>query len=179
MNLNAAAAMSQDNPAAFTAKTQFTGAKRPVQSTVIEEYMGIKRDKYDAVFSDLVRCRANWTCEHCGKNYPDSSTRSGLHCSHHFGRRYQSTRYDPENAMSLCFGCHNKVAEDPDMHRRIFIEWLGEGGYQLLIERKNSIKKWLKGEKDEMRKFYAVQLKAMIAARSEGCAERIEFNSFL
>lgn len=140
--------------------------------------MAIKRDKYDKVFSDLVRIRANWTCEMCGRHYPDSSTRSGLHCSHHFGRRHQSVRYDPDNAASLCFACHNKVAEDPDLHRRFFIERLGEGGYQLLIERKNFIKKWLKGEKDEMNAFYKKQLKDMENRRKDGDTCFIDFHGF-
>ena len=102
--------------------------------------MGIKRDKHDAVFSDLVRCRNNYTCEMCDKEYPDSSTRGGLHCSHYFGRRHQSTRYHPDNGFCLCFGCHRKVEEDPKFHTEWVISRLGSGCYELLCERKNQIK---------------------------------------
>ena len=103
--------------------------------------MGIKRDKYDATFSDLIRIRNNWTCEMCDKEYPDSSTRGGLHCSHYYGRRHQATRYHPDNGFCLCFGCHNKVGEDPKLHTDWVLHRLGGGCYDLLTERKNMIKK--------------------------------------
>ena len=137
--------------------------------------MGIKRDKYDVIFSDLVRIRANWTCEMCSKEYPDPSTRGGLHCSHFYGRRHQATRYHPDNAFSLCFGCHRKVEEDPPLHKEWAQNQLGEGRYNLLAERKNSIKKWLKGEKDDMQKFYKEQFKKIKECRDNGECGRIEF----
>lgn len=66
--------------------------------------MKIRIDPLDQLFSKLIRA---WRrrCEICGKE----STQ--LH--HWKGRRHRSVRYDPDNAWSLCFGCHRKFHEDP------------------------------------------------------------------
>ena len=75
---------------------------------------GIKRTKWDDVFSKLVRFRDNWTCQRCGKKYPKLSP--GLHCSHFYGRRSWATRIEPANAMALCHGCHIHVGSFPMEH---------------------------------------------------------------
>ena len=49
---------------------------------------GIRRDKYDELFSYLVRERADFTCEYCNRSFRHDP--HGLHCSHLFGRRAQS-----------------------------------------------------------------------------------------
>lgn len=95
---------------------------------------GIKRDKYDAAFSDYIRMKANWSCEICFKYLGKTS---GLHCSHFMGRRKQATRFDPANAVSACFGCHRKLEEDPEFHRSFFKKRLGEKAYDALILRSN------------------------------------------
>lgn len=38
-------------------------------------------------------------CQRCLKS-------SVLHCCHIFGRRHYSTRFDPNNAIVLCYACH-------------------------------------------------------------------------
>ena len=76
--------------------------------------MAIKRTKWDAVFSDYIRFRDNWTCQRCGKKYPEKS--QGLHCSHFYGRRSWATRIEPANAMALCYSCHIHVSSYPMDH---------------------------------------------------------------
>jgi len=73
--------------------------------------MGIKRDKFDDVFSRFIRTRAKWTCEHCKKNFENN--RGGLHCSHMFGRRNITVRYHPDNAFAHCVYCHKYLGENP------------------------------------------------------------------
>ncbi|OOR87229.1 HNH endonuclease [Moraxella caviae] len=58
----------------------------------------------DAAFSAYIRKRANYCCERCGKQYEPNS--NSLQCSHHFSRRYHNIRYDPDNALALCYHCH-------------------------------------------------------------------------
>lgn len=58
----------------------------------------------DKAFSDFIRKRANYCCERCGKEYEPNS--NSLQCSHHFSRRYHNIRYDPDNALALCYHCH-------------------------------------------------------------------------
>ena len=83
-----------------------------------EDLMGIKRTKWDKVFSDYIRYRDKWTCQKCERKYPINS--AGLHCSHFFGRRYWSMRLEPTNAMALCFGCHNIVGSNPIEHKKLW-----------------------------------------------------------
>jgi late competence protein required for DNA uptake (superfamily II DNA/RNA helicase) len=76
--------------------------------------MAIKRTKWDAVFSNLIRFRDDWTCQRCHRKYEVKS--KGLHCSHFYGRRSWATRLEPDNAMALCHGCHLHVSSFPMDH---------------------------------------------------------------
>jgi hypothetical protein len=80
--------------------------------------MGIKRWKHDKVFSEYIRKRDGWVCQRCKKGYdPESSTsRMGLHCSHYYGRGNWSTRFEPDNCVSLCYGCHRYLGSHPAEH---------------------------------------------------------------
>lgn len=73
--------------------------------------MALKRDKFDDVFSQLVRERTNWECDYCGRTFHHEHAK--LHCSHFKSRRHKSTRYHPYNAFAHCIGCHRKLEEDP------------------------------------------------------------------
>lgn len=68
--------------------------------------MRIRRDPLDALFSEYIRLLKP-RCEVCFRN---ASTQV-----HHWkGRRYQSVRFDPDNAWAVCFACHRKFEEDPE-----------------------------------------------------------------
>lgn len=102
----------------------------------------MKRDKFDDVFSKLVRTRAKWTCENCGKNFEHN--KGSLHCSHYYGRRAITTRYYPDNAMAHCVYCHKHLGENPQLHTDLTIKKLGFDRYTKLIEvwnNKEGIKK--------------------------------------
>lgn len=123
---------------------------------------GIKRDKHDKAVSDYVRARDKYTCRKCNRHYPDPSERQGLHCAHIFGRRAQSTRYDPENCLSLCFTCHSHFTERPVEFTEWLIKNFGQAKIDELRLKSNTIKKWLKGEKDEHTKNLKQQTKELI-----------------
>jgi hypothetical protein len=101
--------------------------------------MKIKIDPADRYFSYYVRELSDWTCARCHTKYPRKS--QGLHCSHFFGRRAESTRFDPENACSHCFSCHQYLGSNP----LEFVEWkkkqLGEKRFQALTVQHNMMKK--------------------------------------
>ena len=78
---------------------------------------GIKRTKYDIVFSKYVRARARYCCQRCGRQYADNS--AGLHCSHYHGRRIWATRLHPINCLALCYGCHSYVSTHRDEYDRL------------------------------------------------------------
>lgn len=136
--------------------------------------MGIKRDKYDAIFSDLIRERANWTCEYCGIKVEGRSA----HCAHIHGRKSQATRYDPDNAVCLCAKDHYYFTDHPTEFTRWLENYLGEGHLDILREKVNRIKKWYKGEKDEMLKHYKEQKKSLKEKRDEGEIGRIDFEGW-
>ena len=112
----------------------------------------------DKKFSFYIRSKANWTCEVCGKKYKPPT--KGLHCSHFWGRRNKSVRFDPDNVIAACFGCHRKFTENPEIHREFFMERLGEANYNILMLRANKFKKpdyflinmWLTQELKKMEK---------------------------
>lgn len=69
--------------------------------------MAVKRTRADKWFSDCIRIRSNWICDHCGINLQND--RGKLHCSHYISRGKLSTRYHPLNAMAHCYSCHEKL----------------------------------------------------------------------
>jgi hypothetical protein len=100
-----------------------------------------KIDPADKYFSEYIRKKANWKCEYCKKDYSDNH--QGLHCSHYWSRIHESTRYDPDNCMALCFYHHQILGhgEGRDEYKRIMIKKLGEKGFQQLTIRANQIVK--------------------------------------
>ncbi|MEA2036440.1 MAG: recombination protein NinG [Nanoarchaeota archaeon] len=98
--------------------------------------MKIKRDKADIVFSKYIRTRDNWTCQRCGKRYPEGS--QGLHCSHYHGRSKENTRFNDDNCSAICFGCHQYFTSHPLEHT----EWkkiqLGEEEFDKLTLKANT-----------------------------------------
>lgn len=64
----------------------------------------------DKIVSDMVRERDNWTCQRCHTRYTEGV--GALHCSHYFSRRYMGTRWDMNNLMAMCYGCHRLIESD-------------------------------------------------------------------
>lgn len=100
-----------------------------------------KIDKADAVFSDYIRLRDR-RCVRCKRpGEPRSSDGlpvKGLQCSHYFGRRKESTRFDPQNCDALCGPCHSRwEATDREDYRDFKINQLGADGFALLRLKSN------------------------------------------
>jgi len=85
----------------------------------------MKRDKYDKLFSDLIREAYDWTCCRCGKYYPEGGSRQGLHCSHIFSRRNKSTRWHVSGAVAHCFACHQWWGSNPILASKWIREFMG------------------------------------------------------
>jgi hypothetical protein len=99
-----------------------------------------KRDKCDALFSNYIRTRDKWQCQYCGK----TPNKQGLHCSHYYSRARESTRFDPENAVALCFSCHNLIGHSSEyggVYKEFMIKRLGKKGFDLLTLRAYTPKK--------------------------------------
>lgn len=97
----------------------------------------------DTAFSKYIRTRDDWTCRRC-KAYHEPPTMA-LHCSHYFGRTRESVRFDPDNCIALCYGCHHFwEKEDREAYREYMIEWLGEDRHEALV-----IRSRMKGNRDD------------------------------
>jgi 5-methylcytosine-specific restriction endonuclease McrA len=94
--------------------------------------MKIKRDPLDTLFSRYIRMKAGWKCERCGST-PD---KRGLHCHHAIHhRRKLSTRWDEDNCISVCLGCHQYFEENDEYEQDFMIKRLGQERYDLVKAR--------------------------------------------
>ena len=93
----------------------------------------IRRTPADAEFSKAVRARDKWTCQRCGVHYMPPTR--ALHCAHMFTRRTQATRHDMDNAMALCYGCHQHVDSHPTEKEILFRNALGAERFDALAAR--------------------------------------------
>ena len=139
--------------------------------------MAVKRDKYDRIFSKLVRERVDWTCEHCGKYVPEGE-RQAFHCAHIHGRKSRATRWDANNALGLCASCHYHFTDHPDDFSRWCRKYLGDGYMDMLSEKAHSIRKWTKAEKEEMYQHYKNEYEEMMKQRRMGVTGRITFLNY-
>ena len=138
----------------------------------------MKRDRLDKLFSDLVRCRSNWTCERCGKKFDPDIPRGtqGLDCSHYWGRRGKSTRWLPLNCSALCQGCHSYLDDNPHDHTEWKRQQVGEENYQRLVEYNRVITHWKKHDLEEIKRQLKAQWTVMKSMRDKGYEGRIEFS---
>jgi len=135
----------------------------------------IKRDKYDTLFSFLVRERTDWRCEYCGRGFRHDI--GALHCSHLFGRAKQSVRVHPWNAFAHCAGCHERLSQHPVE----FAEWarnkLGQQRYDALRVMANRPTKFTKEDKERIHSHYLAEKRRLLAARANGQVGRLEFSA--
>jgi len=137
--------------------------------------MALKRDKFDDIFSKLVRERVGWECDYCGRNFQHEPAK--LHCSHFKSRRHKSTRYHPYNAFAHCIGCHRKLEEDPyefTTHAEIVY---GEMTIERVARLASSVLRLKDWQKDELYKHLKREHKRLQELRSEGVTGRLEFTA--
>ena len=135
----------------------------------------VKIRSSDKLFSDCIRERAEWTCERCGAYKPEGQ-RMGLHCSHFHGRGKWSTRFDPDNCESLCYGCHSYLGAHPYEHEKRKRECLGDFIFELLLERAHDTRLGRDAKKNEaeIRAHYRIELNRMEILRAAGERGRLE-----
>ena len=112
----------------------------------------MKRDKFDIVFSKLIRSLAGHKCEFCRK----VDTR--VECAHIFGRRAKSTRWDINNAVSLCHYHHRYFTENPVLFFDWLSEYLGEERLDALRLKSHQVKKWTSAEKTDLYSYLKAEL---------------------
>lgn len=100
----------------------------------------LKIDKADRAFSLYIRTRDNWTCVRCGRYDPNTEhEKSSMQCSHFYGRRKESVRFDEDNADCLDFGCHQIWgSDDRESYRAFKIKQLGQRRFDALMIKANT-----------------------------------------
>ncbi len=99
----------------------------------------IRLDPADTAFSQWIRLR-DMKCMRChsqvelnGKGLPVTHQNS-----HYFGRGKESTRFEPNNCDTLCYGCHIIWgSRDREAYREFKIKQLGQDGYDKLLLQSN------------------------------------------
>lgn len=109
-------------------------------------YYRVKIRKTDRMWSRYIRDKAGGKCEYCGKVCEvNGEVIKKLECSHYFGRKNESVRFDPENTYALCFTCHKELGGHTRLENGEYDQWvrkrLGDKRYKLLKIRANSYKK--------------------------------------
>lgn len=92
---------------------------------------GIRRTAADARFSTQIRERDGWRCKRCGSQ----PRPGGLHSAHYFTRRTGATRLDPDNALALCYGCHQYLDSHPDEKEVFWRSVIGDKRFDALAAR--------------------------------------------
>ena len=117
---------------------------------------GIKREACEKWFSDVVRRKANSTCEHCG-------IQGRMECAHIYGRANKAVRWSMDNAVSLCHYCHRTFTGNPVDFHLWLLDYLGQGHMDILIEKKNMILKTNKILRKEISDHYRGEFRKMEA----------------
>ncbi len=121
----------------------------------------MKRDKYDAVVSDLVRAMNNYTCEHCKKIGEKGANGLQMQAAHIVGRRNAGTRYDLDNILCLCAHCHRYFTERPLCFAEWLKDYLGEDKVDEIRAKGFRVHKWKAGEKEALYKKHRQMLKSI------------------
>jgi hypothetical protein len=132
---------------------------------------GIRRDKLDAIFSALIRERANQLCESTGR----CGSEVQLECCHIVGRRNKAVRWHPLNALSLCHSQHRYFTENP-LAYSIFVERkIGKTGVAELNNLACQASHWTPRQLEGLYKHYCNEYARLVNARENGRLGRIEF----
>ena len=113
--------------------------------------MALKITPEDKVFSQFIRMRAmvdSGGCEYCGRQVESYKQ---LQCSHFVGRRYQNTRFEPDNACGLCYTCHNLFHDFSSINQDFFTKRIGTKRMEELEVVARTIKKMTKERREAIK----------------------------
>lgn len=118
------------------------GYSRPKQCTKKQDSQAKRRQASDSYLNDMLdklwskKIRSRGYCEYCLKRPPEVV----LHAHHIYSRRHYATRWDLDNGVCLCTGCHLYKA-----HKDIqeFSDWVvahfGSTHIEILRNKANSL----------------------------------------
>ena len=131
----------------------------------------VKVATLDSTFSLAIREQfdyicANPKCEYCGNH---SLREGGAECSHHWPRHHSAGRWHPHNCVCLCHEFHSSLDQSPQIIQARFMRGhLGEGAFDILMERFHGTRKYMPHDRWEMNQHYRSQRRYMERLRSQG-----------
>lgn len=104
--------------------------------------MKVKIDKADRVFSQFIRTRDK-ECQRCHSlvEFNVKGEPVTHQCSHFQGRGKEATRFDEENADTLCGGCHMYFGAYPAEHYQWQVNKKGQKTVDMIVLRSNQYQK--------------------------------------
>lgn len=111
----------------------------------------------DKWFSLYIRARDRWTCQRCGTRYIPPT--KALHNAHCFGRGSHMTRWDEDNCMALCYGCHSYLDSHPVEKIKFWVNKKGQKAVDSLEVLSNTQYYGWKRDAKEIAKFYKNKFK--------------------
>jgi len=129
---------------------------------------GIKRTSADKWFSDYIRARDNWTCQRCGRKFPDyieggdNTALGGLDNAHCFTRGHNLVRFEPNNAVALCYGCHSYLDANPTEKFSFFEDRVGTETFEDMRIKSHLPYKGIKKDQKEIAKKYRDLFRGLI-----------------
>jgi len=94
----------------------------------------VRLRKTDMLWTRHIRVRDNYTCQKCGRVYPEDNCRN-LGVSHFHGRGHENVRFDDENCDAICtLPCHHYWGGEGRKEYEAFkIDQLGQERFDLLM----------------------------------------------
>ena len=85
--------------------------------------------KLDTLFSEYIRKRAMKLCGGCQRCHNGKGSWKELQAAHFHSRRKYSTRWNEDNAVGLCGGCHIFIDSHPQEKIDFFRDLLGDNRF--------------------------------------------------
>lgn len=138
--------------------------------------MKVRTDPLDTLCSEFVRKRAiaeDGGCQRCLTSKFDIQKEDGsifpawkqLETSHFIGRTNRAVRYDPDNLVGICAGCHMYLGSHPLEHVEWFKNRLGEQAFDMLNSRARTPAKYI--DKEAIRLYLKIKIEEL-----EWCQEK-------
>lgn len=127
--------------------------------------MRVKIDPLDKLFSEFIRKRAMSRVHGCERCLSWKADYKQLQCAHLTGRWKKSTRWDEDNAIGACGGCHMVLDRDHTAKEDFILSHLGQEGYDLLKARARTPARYL--DKAAIRLYFRERIRIMEEDKDE------------
>ncbi len=132
-------------------------------------------DPADRAFSDAIRWRDNYTCRFCGRIGTDIAT---VDCAHIVGRREKITRWDCDNALTLCREHHRHFTDHPAEFRDWIVQVRGQPYVDELDRKRRMVLKCNQARISEVAQHYRRELRRMKKEKTHDLAPWVPYEAY-